>query len=152
MGPDELRNIIRRVRVFSTLGDDECDALMLNMRTRALESGHVLFREGTPGDTLALVVEGMLVVRVARPDGTDAEVGQVHRGQVVGEMACIDAAPRSASVIAAGKTVIYELSRDGLRKLARSAPSVVAEIVGAIIRDVTARLRDVVETLVDRLE
>jgi len=136
-----LRRVIREIRLFAVLDDADCDALAHHLKPRRLGTGEVLYRQGEPGDRLAVVADGLLMARVTREDGTQADVGQVMRGEVVGEMACLDPAPRSANVVALGSSLVYELSRASLRALVSSAPSVVVEVSGAAIRAATHRLR-----------
>jgi len=137
------RTIIRYVKAFSPLADDECDALLRRMRERRLSANEILFRQGDAGDTMMIVHHGALSVRVRRPDGLDAEVAEVHGGEVLGEMSIVDPAPRSATVVATAPTMVCELSSGDLRSLRDDAPGVYAAVMGAIIRDITRRFRDV---------
>jgi CRP-like cAMP-binding protein len=92
---------------------------------------------------MMIVHHGSLSVRVRRPDGLDAEVAVVQGGEVLGEMCVVDPAPRSATVVALAPTLVCELSRDEVARLREAAPSVYAAVMGAVIRDITRRFRDV---------
>jgi len=87
-------------------------------------------------------------VRVRRGEA-DVEIARVGSGELVGEMACIDPAPRSATLVALSPAVVAELSRDALHAMRAGAPALSALVVGAVIREVTRRLRDI-EARVDR--
>ncbi len=137
------RTIIRYVKAFASLSDDECDALLLSMRERRLNANEILFRQGEQGDTMMVVHHGALSVRVRRPDGYDAEVATVRGGEVLGELCVIDPAPRSATIIATAPTMVCELSGADITRLRSAAPSVYSAVMGAIIRDITRRFRDV---------
>jgi CRP-like cAMP-binding protein len=127
--------------LFTRLSDADCDALAVCLRLRRIEDGDALFREGAPGDTMAFVVEGELASRHTR-GATTIELGRTGAGGVVGEMACIDPAPRSADVVAVGPVVVAELSRDHLAVLERAAPRVFSLIVGKVVTDLTRRMRE----------
>jgi CRP-like cAMP-binding protein len=127
--------------LFARLSDADCDALAVCLRLRRLHPGEALFREGAPGDTMAFVVEGELASRHTRGE-TTLELGRTGAGGVVGEMACIDPAPRSADVFAVGSVVVAELSRDHLAVLERAAPRVFSLVVGKVIADLTRRMRE----------
>jgi CRP/FNR family transcriptional regulator, cyclic AMP receptor protein len=73
---------------------------------RTLEAGDVLFREGEEGEVMFAVVDGTLDVSVR---GT--VVDQVHAGGIIGEMAILDKAPRSATVTAASRTTVAPVDR-----------------------------------------
>jgi CRP/FNR family cyclic AMP-dependent transcriptional regulator len=146
--PDERREGLRSVAAFARAAPADLDTLLACLRWRALSPGDVLFREGDYGDALVVVVEGWLSVQVRGADGP-VEVARVGRGELVGEMACVDPAPRSATLVALSPVAAAELSRDALRALRDGAPALSAMVVGAVIREVTRRLRDI-EGRVDR--
>lgn len=129
--------------MFAGLGDADAAMLVRALRPRTLAQAEVLFRQGDPGDTLVIVASGALSVQVRRLDGGEAPVAVIAEGEVVGEMACVDPHARSATVVAKCDTVVYELRRDALDALRTVAPAVATAVVGAVIRDVTKRLRDV---------
>lgn len=137
------RTILRYVQSFSSLSDDECDVLLRCVQERRLGPNQVLFKQGDAGDAMVIVHHGSLSVRARRPDGYDAEVAVIHGGEVLGEMCVIDPAPRSATVVATAPTMVCELSRDALARLRVTAPAVYSAVLGAIIRDIHRRFRDV---------
>lgn len=134
---------LRAISMFADFSDEECDHLLHVMVPRSIDSGDVVFNQGAQGDTLVVVMDGILRVEVADAQGQSATVATVQAGELVGEMAVLDAAPRSASVVAATDCRLFELSRDGLERLRKTCPSASATIVGAVIGDVTRRLRNV---------
>ncbi len=145
----EKREIIRRVRAFAGLPDEECDAVLAVLRAQRGSPGDVLFREGDRGDALMIVLEGQLVARARTSAGTEEEVARLGPGEVVGEMAFIDAEPRSATVSTPGGATVLTFTRAALRGLERSAPRVAAAILRNVLFDVARRLRDAGEKLSD---
>jgi CRP-like cAMP-binding protein len=77
------------------------------------------------------------------------EVARLGPGEVVGEMAFVDAEPRSATVSAPEGATVLEFSREALAGLCRSAPRVAAAIQRNVLFDVARRLRDAGEKLTD---
>jgi CRP-like cAMP-binding protein len=140
---NQTNTMLRSIPMFSNFSDNECGQLLSVMQPRDANSGDVIFHQGAQGDTLVVVMDGILRVEIADQAGNSATVATVQTGEVVGEMAVLDAAPRSASVVAATDCRLLELSRDGLGALRKSCPSASAGIVGAVIGDVTRRLRNV---------
>lgn len=130
-------------RPLADLPPEEFSALLLFLRRRSLGRADVLFREGAPGDSLVFVVAGQLTVTVRRLAGGNVEVGEIGPGEVVGEMAIIDPAPRNATVTAREAATVYEIDRSNFDAMRRQFPGLSSAIVGAIIRDVTRRLREV---------
>lgn len=143
------RDILRRVRAFADLGDEDCDAVLAVLKARRGAPGDELFKQGDRGDTLMIVLDGHLVARVRTDGGTDEEVARLGPGEVVGEMAFVDAEPRSATVSAPAGATVLEFSRAALAHLCRTAPRVAAAIQRNVLFDVARRLRDAGEKLTD---
>lgn len=139
---DERRGALRAVGAFAQVAPGDLDTLLACLRWRTLAAGDVLFRQGDYGDALVIIADGSLSVRVRRAEA-EVEVGRAVAGEIVGEMACVDPAPRSATLVALGTTEVAELSRDALKAMRAGAPALAALVVGAVIREVTRRLRDI---------
>jgi len=133
--------VLRKVPLLSQLSGQECEALAMGMRTCRYKAGDTIFHEGKPGDSLIIVADGLLSVLVKGSDGITKQVSRVKSGEVVGEMSCIDPAPRSATVQAVTEALCFELSRTMLQALQTNATPVAAAIVSSVIKHVTARLR-----------
>lgn len=97
-----------------------------------LDDDERLFGEGEPGDALYLIVDGR--VAVLRGSTTLAELGV---REVLGEMALLDPAPRSATAIARGAVRLLRLGRDDFVNLLSERP----EVAAGVIRVLTRRLR-----------
>ena len=137
------------MRAFADLGDEDCDAVLAVLKARRGAPGDVLFKEGDRGDTLMIVLDGHLVARVRTDASGEEEVARLGPGEVVGEMAFVDAEPRSASVSAPAGATVLEFSRDALAGLRKTAPRVAAAIQRNVLFDVARRLRDAGEKLSD---
>ena len=74
--------------------------LARTLKTADYEAGHVLMSQGDPGSTFVILLNG--VVTVARSDSSGVhELGSVTMGSILGEMAVLTRARRSATVTAA---------------------------------------------------
>lgn len=143
------REILRRVRAFADLGDEECDAVLAVLKARRGAPGDALFKEGDRGDSLMIVLDGQLIASVRTDAGTQEEVARLGPGEVVGEMAFVDAEPRSATVTAPAGATVLEFTRAALDGLRATAPRTAAAIQRNVLADVARRLRDVGEKLAD---
>lgn len=84
-----------------------------------LRAGEILFRAGEQGDTLFALRSGRLEVRLS-----DGSVRALSPGAVVGELALLTEAPRSATVVARRDSTVVAISRDQLEHLALERPAV----------------------------
>jgi NTE family protein len=89
------------------------------MSRRRMGADQCLCRQGDPGDSLYLIVDGLVEVWL-EGDGGRQLIARLRPGDAVGEMALLTGEPRTASVVAAVPTEILELD-------ARTCAAVVAE-------------------------
>jgi CRP/FNR family cyclic AMP-dependent transcriptional regulator len=84
----------------------------------ALQSGDLLFREGDPGDVMYSVLEGN--VELSRNGAVIEDVGP---GGILGEMALIDAAPRSATATARTVARVVPVDQKRFKYLVQEHPT-----------------------------
>ena len=137
----DARGIVRKVPLFAALSDEDADAVLRVLKARQGRPGDTLFHEGDPGDTLMIVVEGRLDASVTTPDGSQAKVATIEPGQVVGELAFLDAGPRSATVSTKSGATVLEFSRRALLVLCRDQPRIGAILQRNVLADLARRVR-----------
>ncbi len=90
---------LRKSPLFEGLSDDELQQLMDNAEPVSLRAGEVLMKQGDPGNTAFVVVNGEL--EVTKQSGqSKIRIDVRNPGDVLGEMALLSQAPRSATVTA----------------------------------------------------
>ena len=60
-------------------------------------AGEVIFRQGYPGDNAYIIQEGYVEIYEELPDGGERRIAVLKEGEMFGELAVLDDAPRSAS-------------------------------------------------------
>lgn len=128
----------------------EWDNVLLFAKWRTMAPDEVLFAQGAPGDSLALVVVGEFSVRV-RSGGGDREIMCLAPGDLIGEMACIDPGPRSATVVALTHAQLVTLDRTAFLVMIEHLPRVASRITNLIIDRVNARLFEIDHQLDERI-
>ena len=101
-----------------------------------LEGGEVLMREGDPADGLYLVRAGRLQARTG-PEGEAVVIGEIGRGEVVGESALLTEQARTATVVALRDTELLRLSVASFEEVVAAHPAflrpVAAQVVGRML-------------------
>lgn len=95
---------------------------------RTLEPGDVLMREGEVGDDVYFVLSGRLRAEVG-----DKLLGEIGRGEPVGEIAFFTGAPRSASIVALRKTTVARLSRQLVERAVSRTPAMAFSLTRQVI-------------------
>ena len=95
-------------------------------------AGTVIFRDGDPGHEMFIVVEGEVEIRIG-----DVVVDVVGPGGIFGEMAIIDAAPRSATAIARVDAKLVAVAQKRFMFLLQQTPQFAIQVM----RIMTDRLK-----------
>ena len=103
--------------LLGNLGDLESDP---NLQVIGLDAGEVLFEQGDAGDSMYVVIAGMLGVRVRHADGSETEIDRLVSGALVGEMALLSGQARSATVYALVDSGLIRLTASTLEQLAEA--------------------------------
>lgn len=125
------------------LPDDARRATLSAARRRRFARREVLFHEGDPGDSIHLVVQGHIGLRVNTPLGDTAMLRVLGPGGFVGELALLDAAPRSATAIAIDRTETLSIHRthfDAVRETFPKAHAALSLALAAEVRRLAAAL------------
>ena len=94
--------------------------------------GEVVFVEDEEGDQAFFIKSGGL--QVSRGQGDDRVVlAYLGPGEIIGEMALIDAAPRSATVTAVGETTLSVIDRDTLNHRLQLADPLVQLLIHSML-------------------
>ncbi len=107
--------------------------------SRELVAGEWLFREGDRGDTLYVLRSGRLEI-VQEAGGHEMVIRSLPSGAVVGELALLTQAPRSASARARRDSTLLAVSREAFVDLLESDPTF-ATALGRTMADLLARTR-----------
>ncbi len=93
-----------------------------------LGGGDVLWKEGDPGDSVAMLLEGVLEVIGEGPDGTEVLLRTLDSGTVVGELASTDGQARSATVRARTPCRILRVEAADFRNLLKRRPDILEQL------------------------
>jgi small-conductance mechanosensitive channel/CRP-like cAMP-binding protein len=127
-----------RITMFAQMSDGDRDLLAAAMRDAAFGKGEHLIRQGEAGDSLFLITQGTVSVRLA-VDGEEREINTLHPGDFVGEMSLMTNEARTASCIALTDVTSLVLERAAFSDLLAKRPEM-AETVSAILATRAAEL------------
>ena len=120
----QLLASLASIPFFSGLGSSSLERVADGMRARRFRRGEVIFHLGDPGDALFIIVSGEVKISLPSESGDEAILVRLQQGDVFGELALLDGAPRSASATALGAVEAVVLPRDRFRDLIAEEPAV----------------------------
>jgi signal transduction histidine kinase len=101
----------------------------------------VIFREGMPGDVLYIIWSGRVAIVKDLEGETPTLLAYGEPGEILGEISLLENGPHSASVVAVEDTHLLHLSRADLQRLVSEQSPIGVEIMGALGKIVSTRLR-----------
>jgi CRP/FNR family transcriptional regulator, cyclic AMP receptor protein len=128
----------------------EARIALAQMRLVSCQPGTMLFREGerTRSDHMLLLLEGEVAVDTGRgPAAESTSISVLGPGCVIGEMAMLDGAPRSASCTTVSAVQAAGMSRLGLERVLEEHPRVAAKLLAMLAHVTADRLRGLNEQL-----
>ena len=134
----ELAELLMEVGLFSRCTKRERQTIARHAQAADLPAGTDLVREGEPGDALFLILEGeAMVLREGH------EVGHVGPGSHFGELAILDGAPRSATVVATTDVKVAVLGIRMFRTLLREFPELAEQLLVGLAGELRAAQAEV---------
>ena len=126
---------LRRSPLFEGLSDAELQHLVDNAVRVSLRAGEILMQQGEAGNSAHVVISGGFEIQ--KQSGQSLIKIDVRKpGEVIGEMALLSNAPRSATVVAVCESETLCISQEAFENLLSTSPSATM----AVLRWVMARL------------
>jgi len=119
---------------------DKAHRLSRYLERRDLAPGTVIYAQGSPADTIDLVVTGTVAVTVMSELGPAVLVRRISTHTVVGEMGFFRGAMRTATVSAEQPAAVYTLTRSGYERMKAEDAEIAASFLEFIARTLSDRL------------
>jgi small-conductance mechanosensitive channel/CRP-like cAMP-binding protein len=116
------------VDIFAPLTADELSMLADGAAGHVYAPGETIIRAGDSGASMFVVHRGSVDIRVDGVGGQTRTVNTLGEGSFFGEMALFTGEPRTASVVAAEETEVFEIGHEAMRDLFRSNPHLVESL------------------------
>jgi len=110
--------------LFCELDEEAFVETVKQLHYKRVADGTTLLKEGERGDFLLVIADGNVDIEKG-----DKKIATIGAGSVLGEMALITGAPRSATAKASGEVELFMLNRQDVGKLANEKPQIAEELV-----------------------
>lgn len=128
MRTDEKISLLRLA--LKGLKDDELQEVADLTELRTYPPNHVLCQEGAYEAVLYIIAEGNIVISKTMIDEQQEQILRVGgRGDVVGEMALIQSAPRSATVRTTTECTVLEMGKQDFETILSRSPRLAIDII-----------------------
>jgi MFS superfamily sulfate permease-like transporter len=142
---------LEQAGILDNFDADEVATLKAKLTHIAHPKGTLIFHQGDSGTDMFLVTKGTASAFIHQPAGRDIRLVTFAPGTVFGELAILDAGPRSASIITDEDFAAYALSREQFAALSADSPALVIKLLANLGRELSGRLRRA-DRMIDELE
>jgi CRP-like cAMP-binding protein len=131
---ERTRQLLAGVELFSELDDSELAKVADLAQLRSVPKDTTIFHAGDPADAVFVVASGKVKIAVTSTDGKEFILTVLGAGQVFGEMALLESAPRSASVITITACDLLVINRNDFQHLLNTSPSLSRKLLAILSR------------------
>lgn len=120
------------------------------MTEKQFKKGDIIFREGDTGDTLYQINEGTVAIIAGYGESDEKQLVELGKGKFFGEMAAIEAYPRSATAVAQDDVKVLEIGCNEIGDYFKNDPDRIMDIMkslGGRLRDLTVDYAEVGDTI-----
>jgi len=133
--------LLKGIPLFSGLGDVELHALFDHATVRGFPKNSVIINDGDESDSLYVIISGRVKVFLMNDKGREIILNYQSAGEYFGEISLLDQVCRSASVITLEPCQFIVITKADFMRCISMHP----DIALRVIRDLTARLRDLTD-------
>jgi CRP-like cAMP-binding protein len=137
---NEEVELLRNIPMFANIEPSKLKLLAFTSERMTFKSGDTLFKQGEPGDSAYVIIDGEASVIVDTPKGP-LTVAKLKRNDIVGEIAILCDVPRTATVQAASKLEAMVIAKDLFFRLVMEFPQMAVEIMRELARRLDATNR-----------
>jgi CRP-like cAMP-binding protein len=136
-GAHERLQLLRQIPLFRYLRYQELVKVAQMGVLQHFTAGHVVVKEGDPGNELFVLLSGSAAVSV-----NNHTIVLLQPGSHFGEMALVDNNPRSATVTAQSAIDVMIINRDDFYTLSRNDAVLAVKLLWSFVQVLSRRLRD----------
>ena len=127
-------DILKNVPIFQLFDDEELAELAKQIDEKTYAAGQHIFRAGSPGGEMHVVLSGQVQTYINDEDGHKVVLDDVETGDWFGELSLLDSEPRSASAVALTQTRTCLINREDLKLLFTKKPSAALDVLTTLSR------------------
>ena len=131
---------LRRVKILAGMTDEQLQRFADFMEVEKVPQWAVIVKQGDPGDTMYLILQGELRVRISDL-GKETILATLGPGEFFGDISLFDHGPRSADVVANSDSILLKISASAIEELSRQAPELATPFLRNIGQTLSARIR-----------
>lgn len=115
------------IPIFAPLSDEETVKLAKGTTARVYAPGETIVRKGQEGHSMFVIHRGAVKVQILE-NGQPKTINNLRENDFFGEMSLLTGQPRSANVVAAEETEVFQIKKKALKPIFETNPDLVTSI------------------------
>jgi len=130
---EDRMDLLSNIALFQDFSGELLQAITESFHLKELKPEKVLFNQGDDGDSLFVLVEGLLEVS-SQVEGEKRHLSFLRPGSFLGEMALLTGEKRSADVTSSTESLVGELTKESIMSLATENPEVLNKMTAVVAK------------------
>ena len=130
---EDRMDLLSNIALFQDFSGELLEAITNSFHLRELKPEEVLFNQGDDGESLFVLVEGLLEVSL-QVEGEKRHLTFLRPGSFLGEMALLTGEKRSANVTSSTESLVGELTKESIMSLATENPEVLNKMTAVVAK------------------
>lgn len=139
----QVLSYLKSSYLFSGVSEKGLNIILQSVRENRFAGGETVFSEGDSGDSLHIIVSGVIKVIKYGREGKTKTLAILRERDSFGEMALLTKEARSATIEALEDTVTLSISRADFENLVMSEPSISLQIIKTLSERLAKADRDI---------
>ena len=124
-------HLLSNIDLFKDFSEEMLQAMTDSFHLKKIKPEEVLFNQGDDGESLFVLVEGLLEVSL-QEEGKKKHLSFLRPGSFLGEMALLTGEKRSADVFTCTESLVGELTKDSIMSLATENPEILSQMTTVV--------------------
>ncbi|MEO4041342.1 cyclic nucleotide-binding domain-containing protein [Hoeflea sp. CAU 1731] len=133
--------MLRTIPLFAGVDPAKLKLLAFSSERVTFSDGQIIFKQGKEGDNAYVVLDGNADV-IFEKDGEEILVAEVGKNALIGELAILCNAPRSATVRAKGRLEALNIKKEYFLGLITEFPNIGIHVMQLLAKDITNATRE----------
>jgi hypothetical protein len=135
---------LRSINIFEGLSVGELAAVASVTEEAVFPPGDVVIKEGEPGETMYLIIQGEVAVIKAQGTDSEIELDRIRSGDYFGEMALFEGQARAATIRTLEESRLLVLHKQEFTEIVREYPQIalqICKVLGQRIRELHQKIQ-----------
>lgn len=129
---DQVRQL-KSISLFGEFSEEDLEFIAQHMSIHEFDKKMIVVKQGTSGESMFILAEGLLEVFINQPDGTQVKVADLAPGTFFGEKSLLTGEPRSATILCVSESVICEITKNCMMSLLERKPDLAQTLGRAVV-------------------